>query len=141
MKCTGLYSINLYTWRRVSYISASAFFRLRSLPACTRLPPALASHLDSLPACTRLPPALAFRLDSPPTCARLSPGLGILSPALTFRLDSPHAWTRLPPGLGSLHVRMDLRSSPHASRRKPKAQQSVKRHFSAHSSTSCMRHP
>ena len=128
MKCTGLYSSNLYTWRRVSSTSASAFFRLRSLLACTRLPPALASRLESPFAWTHLTPGLASRLDSPPTWTHLTP-------ALASHLRSPSdtgAW---------ICVQPIIFAHENASRRKSKAQQSVMRHFSAHSSTSCMRHP
>ncbi len=110
MKCTCLYSINLYNWRRVSSTSASAFFRLRSLPACTPLPPALASHLDS-----------------PFAWTHLTPGLG-------SRLHLPFAWTRLPTRAhGSAFI--SARISPQV-----KSTTISRRHFSAHSSTSCMRH-
>ena len=99
---------NLSSWRRVSSTSASEFFHLRSPLDRTRLFPALGSRLHSPPSSTRNPAALGSQLHSPPVRC---------------------SW---------ICVQPIISTHENASHRKPKAQQSMRRHFFAQSSMSCM---
>ena len=101
----------------MSSTGISGFFRMRSHPDRTRLFPALGSRVHSPPSRTRHPAALANQQNPAFTCTRLPTG----AHGSAFNPSSPHMKTHLTAS--------------------QKAQHSLRRHFSAHSSTSCMRHP